>query len=400
MTAHNFSADKKILLGITGGIAAYKSLELARLFIKNGNEVKVVMTKDAKQFIHPNSFTAITGNPVNTKLFNNNMHTMPHIDLAKWADVIIISPATATTIGKLAGGIYDNLLTTICSATKAKIILASAMNKEMWCNKIVQQNINKLAQHGYNIISPTSGSQACGDSGYGRMAEPEQIFATLAHTPLQNYKALVTAGPTIEPIDPVRFISNKSSGKMGYAIATALHELGAKVTLISGPTHINKPQVYKLINIKTTQEMYDAVMQEIKQQDIFIAVAAAADYQALQPSMHKLKKKDMNLSLKLAPTKDILSTVGNSQNNLLCTVGFAAETDDMIKNAQQKLQQKKLDFIIANKITKTGVPFDEDNNTVSIINKTSNIINLPSQSKTAIASKIGQLIADYIDKKE
>ena len=248
------------------------------------------MTKDTKKFIHPNLFLEITETPVFSDMFDSSVFTMPHIYQAKWADLFLIYPATASTIGKIASGICDNLLTTICTETKAKIILAPSMNKTMWEDSIIQQNILKLRDAGYHFINPTKGEQACGDFGYGRMQEPEKIIEHVLYSPLKELKALVTAGPTIDKIDPVRYIRNNSSGKMGYAMAGALNDLGAEVILVSGPTHIPKPHVERVINVVSAEEMHDAVLQEIDVCEIFVSVGSVADYKASSIAKSKIKK--------------------------------------------------------------------------------------------------------------
>jgi phosphopantothenoylcysteine decarboxylase/phosphopantothenate--cysteine ligase len=366
------------------------------LLIKQGAQVKVVMTNGAKNFIHPNSFTAITGDVACSDLFDESKVPMLHIHLSKWADIFLICPVSASTIGKLASGICDNLLTTICTATNAKMFLAPSMNKSMWKNSIVQENIRKLENHGYNFIHPTEGEQACGDFGYGRMQEPNKILEFISYTPLKGCKVLVTAGPTVEHIDPVRYISNKSSGKMGYAIASTFHYLGADVSLITGPTQIAKPTVNKIIDVVTAKEMYDAVLKEVYECDVFISVAAVADHRLANPSKSKIKKNNSTLSLDLEATDDILSTVSAKRGKLRCIVGFSAETNDVIENARKKLLEKKVDFIIANKIEKLGHPFYSDENTVSILDKFGKTLNFSKVRKQEIAYHLSKIVINYI----
>jgi phosphopantothenoylcysteine decarboxylase / phosphopantothenate---cysteine ligase len=394
----DYFSKKKVLLGITGGIAAYKSLEFARLLIKKGAEVRVVMTQNAKEFVHPNSFEVITTSKVHTSLFEESS-AITHINLAKWADLLIIVPATACIIGKLASGICDDLLTTLCAATLAKIILVPSMNKVMWKNAILQANIKKLQQHNYDFIEPAVGEQACGDYGCGRMKEPTQIISILdnQNKVFENHKVLITAGPTREYIDPIRYISNNSSGKMGYALAQTFYDLGADVSLITGPTSINPPEVSRVTQVITADEMYNKVLDSIKDTDIFVSVAAVSDYKISAPAKAKIKKDKDNLELNLNRTKDILSTVAKMKDKPFC-VGFAAETDSLIENARKKLLEKNLDLIIANQIEESGFPFDSESNKVVALDKNNNIINFNLTSKVNIAKQIVTLTKDLLTK--
>ncbi|MCF6775923.1 bifunctional phosphopantothenoylcysteine decarboxylase/phosphopantothenate--cysteine ligase CoaBC [Thiotrichales bacterium 19X7-9] len=394
-----------IILGITGGIAAYKSVILARLFIQSGYDVKVVMTEHAKNFIHPNTFHAITGHKAYDQCYENDFNPMAHIELAKWADLIVIAPATANSIAKLAHGICDDLLSTIILATEAKVFIAPSMNKIMWHKPITQENIEKLITLDYEIIQPESGEQACGDVGAGRMAEPERIFEIVDNSqkPSQIIPELVakqfviTAGPTREAIDPVRYISNHSSGKMGYAIAEVLTQAGAEVILISGPTSIPKPKVKCLIKVNTAEEMYHAVFDHINQCDVFIGAAAVSDYRITQPSQQKIKKQNDQdlLTLELTKNVDILASVGRLDKDLRPKViGFAAETQNLLTYAKEKLINKNLDMIIANEIKSTGEPFHSEYNQVSMITSSGKVYKFDSTTKVKLAQHIVNLITE------
>ncbi len=385
---------KNILLGVTGSIAAYKSAEIIRLLIRNNFNVKVIMTENAKQFIHSNTLSTLSQHSVYDQLFDSAHPPMMHIDLAKWADIILIAPATASIIGKITAGLADDLLTTTCLATNAKIALAPSMNKVMWENVFVKNNINQLKNNGYEIYYPDSGEQACGDIGEGRMQEPQKIVDKLIkknNLLLSGKTVLITAGPTIEPIDPVRFISNYSSGKMGYCLAETCYELGAKVVLISGPTALPKPQINHFISVKTSDEMSQAVMENVSEADIFIGCAAVADYKPKTIVDQKIKKLSSEFSLELIKTKDILADIANLSKKPF-TVGFCLETDDMIENAKSKLIKKELDAIVANQISIAATPFNTDDNEVTFISKEMHITNIEKDSKKNISKKIMALI--------
>lgn len=395
----NDARIKNIVLGVTGSIAAYKSPEIVRLLVKNNFNVKVIMTDHAKNFIHSNTLSTLSHHPVYDQLFDLNHPPMMHIDLAKWADLVLIAPATASVIGKIAAGFADDLLTNVCLATTAKILLAPAMNKNMWENAFVQHNINQLEKNHYNILRPDAGEQACGDYGEGRMQEPQTIIDYLMEiniAPLTGKTILITAGPTIESIDPVRFISNHSSGKMGYALAESCYHLGAKVILISGPTALSKPMVHYFISVKSADEMHQAVMEQISQVDIFIGAAAVADYKPTITINHKIKKSSPNISLELTKTKDILSDVASLTKKPF-TVGFCLETNTLIKNAKSKLLNKNLDAIVANQILSSTTPFNSDENEVTFISKKSCITPIKRDTKKNISRKIMALIcSDYL----
>ena len=390
----NDARIKNILLGVTGSIAAYKSAEIVRLLIKNNFNVKVIMTENAKQFIHSNTLSALSHHPVYDQLFDRSHPPMMHIDLVKWADIILIAPATASILGKITAGLADDLLTTTCLATNAEIVLAPAMNKAMWENVFVKNNINILKNNGYEIYYPDSGEQACGDIGEGRMQEPQKIVDQLINKNnllLSGKTVLITAGPTIEPIDPVRFISNHSSGKMGYCLAETCYELGAKVILISGPTALPKPQVNHFIPIKTSDEMYQTVMGNVSKADIFIGCAAVADYTSKTIADRKIKKLSAEFSLELIKTKDILADVANLSKKPF-TVGFCLETDIMIENAKSKLIKKQLDAIIANQISIAATPFNADNNEVTFISKEMRVTHIEKDTKKNASRKIMALV--------
>ena len=351
--------NKHILLGITGGIAAYKSAELVRRLKDTGAEVRVVMTAAASEFVKPLTYQALSGNPVHTDLLDPEAEAaMGHIELARWADAILIAPATANTLAKLCYGMADNLLTTLCLASKAPIAVAPAMNQAMWSAAASQHNIEILKQRGVHIFGPDTGEQACGDTGEGRMLEVADIIDNLSglfsHQPLGGINLMITAGPTFEAIDPVRFIGNRSSGKMGYAIAEAAVEAGATVTLVSGPTSLECPPRVKRMTVESATQMHDAVFEHISHQDIFIATAAVADYRPAEVHDHKIKKASEELNIHLQRNPDILAEVAALDHRPFC-IGFAAETRDLEHYAREKMQLKKLDMIAANQVADAQV---------------------------------------------
>lgn len=394
--SNNLLQKKNILIGITGSIAAYKSCELVRLFVKNGFDVKVIMTSNAKEFVHPNTFEALSNNPVFDDLFSD---PMLHIELAKWADVVIVAPATANVISRLAVGAADDLLTTVCLATQAPRFIVPAMNKIMWEKAATQDNIQKLQHYTYQFIMPEFGVQACGDVGFGRMMEPEAIYDVITHknNSLNNLTVVITAGPTQEKIDPVRYISNFSSGKMGYALAEAFLILGAKVILISGPTHLPKPAGCEFITVTTADEMLHAVKEHVFNANIFISAAAVCDYKPVEYSMRKIKKSADNLSLQLHKTPDILKQISLLDHQAF-VVGFCAETDNLIENTKQKIAAKKLNAIVANYVTDDGYPFNSDSNEVVYINCGGVVIHFERQDKINLAKKLGSLIVEEFEK--
>ncbi|MCW8955810.1 MAG: bifunctional phosphopantothenoylcysteine decarboxylase/phosphopantothenate--cysteine ligase CoaBC [Gammaproteobacteria bacterium] len=346
--------NKQILLGISGGIAAYKSAELVRRLKDTGADVRVVMTSAACEFVQPLTFQALSGNPVHLDLLDPEAEAaMGHIELARWADAILIAPATANTLAKLTYGLADNLLTTLCLASKAPIAVAPAMNQAMWSSAPSQHNIDTLKQRGVHVFGPGHGEQACGDVGEGRMLEVADLIDSLsglfASQPLAGVKVMVTAGPTYEAIDPVRFIGNRSSGKMGYAIAEAAAEAGASVTLVSGPTALACPARVQRITVESAAQMHHSVLEHIRQQAIFIATAAVADYRPAQVHDHKIKKTDEELQIHLQRNPDILAEVSALEARPFC-VGFAAETRELEHYARDKMQRKQLDMIAANQV--------------------------------------------------
>ena len=397
----NSLANKNILLGVTGGIAAYKSAEIVRSLKKAGSSVRVVMTKSAEEFITPLTLQALSGNKVSSELLDPESELgMGHIELAKWADAILIAPATANTLAKLASGRGDDLLSSISLAFEGPISLAPAMNQAMWKDSRTEENIKKLINSKFQIYGPGSGEQACGDVGLGRMLEPDEIISSFSllfeEGLLMNKSILISAGPTQEPIDPVRYITNKSSGKMGYSLAEASLEAGAKVTLISGPVNIEAPEGVHLVKIKTAEEMHEAVMHHIRNSDVFISSAAVADYKPENFSKEKIKKsnKDLDISIPMTENKDILKSVGAMENKPYL-VGFAAETNDLIKNAKLKLSKKKLDLIVANDISNTEIGFDSDENEVTLINNEIELF-IEKGPKKRVASKIIQYISEQL----
>ncbi|PSJ16319.1 bifunctional phosphopantothenoylcysteine decarboxylase/phosphopantothenate--cysteine ligase CoaBC [Nitrosomonas supralitoralis] len=357
-------SKKRLLLGVTGGVAAYKTAELARLLTQNGIDVQTIMTEAACRFIGPATFQSVTGNPVYTDLWETNTaHDMAHINLSRSAAMILVAPASANFIARLANGLADDLLSTLCLARNCLLLIAPAMNRQMWENPATQRNLSLLRQDGVKIIGPASGEQACGEIGMGRMLEVNELVeavqvACQMDTLLLGKNILVTAGPTYEAIDAVRGITNKSSGKMGYAVAKAALEMGAKVTLISGPTCLPSPAVDKFIPVVSADEMLRAVQTEVSQIDIFISVAAVADYRVASICLQKLKKPINNLSIELIPNPDILMTISTLPKPPFC-VGFAAETQDLEKNAAVKRNKKKLPLLVAN-LAQDAIGSDEN----------------------------------------
>ncbi len=389
---------KRILVGLTGGIAAYKAAELVRRLVERGAEVQVVMTAGAKQFITPLTMQAVSGRPVRDDLWDLDAEgAMGHIELARWADQVIVAPATADFLARLVHGKADDLLTTLCLATDAPLAVAPAMNRLMWANDATQSNVETLRARGVRVLGPGDGSQACGEFGPGRMLEPDQIIAAL-HTagPLEGKRVVVTAGPTREPIDPVRFISNRSSGKMGYAVAAAARDAGAQVTLVSGPTNIEPPRGVTLMRVETAAEMHAAVMDNIKGTEIFIATAAVADWTPAKQASRKVKKGEGAPPLELVQTVDILAEIA-AMNPRPYVVGFAAETDDVASHARAKLTQKNLDLIAANQVG-AGQGFDVDDNALTVI-WTSGEVKLGPGPKTRLGQELIALVAERLQEK-
>ena len=391
----NTLTNRHILLGITGGIAAYKSADLVRRLREQGAQVRVVMTAAATQFITPLTLQAVSGQPVSTDLLDTKAEAaMGHIELARWADVILIAPATADFLVKLAYGHANDLLSTVCLATAAPITVAPAMNQQMWQAPITQQNCQQLQQRGVKLFGPAIGSQACGETGAGRMLEPLELVQCLQNIfqsgALQAKKILVTAGPTREDIDPVRFISNRSSGRMGYAIVEAAAAKGAEVTLVSGPVSLSPPAGGQIISVYSAQDMFEAVMARVSAADIFIATAAVADYRPAQQAAQKLKKNQAQLQLSLERTPDILASVASLATPPF-TVGFAAETDNLVDYARSKLARKKLDMIAANLVGIEGIGFDSEENALSVF-WADGSVDLPRCSKKELANQLVELI--------
>jgi len=389
--------DKNIVLGITGGIAAYKACELARLMIKSGANVHVIMTKGAAEFVAPLTLQTLSRNPVHTDLFSLTQEAeVGHISLADRADLFVIAPSTANLIGKIAGGIADDLLTTTIMATKVPVLLAPAMNCNMYENPIVQENMNKLKGYGYNFIDSETGELACGYEGKGRMAEPgdimEEIETILSPKDLKGERIVVTAGPTYEAIDPVRFIGNRSSGKMGYALAKMAVRRGAEVTLISGPSSLLPPRGIRFISVESAEEMRKAVTVNLKDATIVIMAAAVADYRPKKAASEKLKKGAGSISLDLEKTEDIVSEIGRKKGKRFI-IGFAAETDNLWANAKKKLKEKNLDLIIANNVKEPGAGFAVDTNIVTIIDNKGTLEALPKMSKDEVAWKVLDRVA-------
>ena len=386
---------KRIVLGVTGGISAYKAAFLVRLLRKNGANVRVVMTQSATKFVTPLTFQALSAKPVHTELLDLNTETaMGHIELAKWADLILIAPASANFIARYANGFAEDLLSTLCLATDSPVIIAPAMNQQMWRNQATQENLERINARGITVVGPTAGVQACGDDGPGRMLEPEEIVVHTANifqtNILTGSRLLVTAGPTREAIDPVRFLSNRSSGRMGYAVATAAAEAGADVTLISGPVDLAAIGIEKVIHVTSAEEMQESVMQRINNIDIFISAAAVADYRAQKISEQKIKKSDDTYELIMQKNPDILTEV-SALYDAPFTVGFAAETENLELNAQTKLHLKNLDMIAANQVDKK-LGIDCDENALTIFWKTGRE-KLPLAPKNKLARSLIKLIA-------
>ncbi len=389
---------KHILLGVSGGIAAYKAAELVRLLRKQGAEVRVVMTQSALEFISSLTFQALSGNPVHTELLDTEAeNAMGHISLARWADVLIIAPATANTLAKLSCGLADDLLSTLYLAATCPVYVAPAMNQAMWSKVVTQENIARLIRQGVHIIGPEIGDQACGETGLGRMSEPMTICnqlvlalqdqVTFSELGLQGHRVLISAGPTREPLDPVRYLTNRSSGKMGYAIAAAAIKAGADVTLVSGPVELTAPANVNLINVTTAEQMYQAVMSSALEHTIYIGTAAVADYSPIV-SDKKIKKDGNSLTLILQKTKDILAAVSALEQRPF-TVGFAAETHDLERYARDKLTQKKLDMIAANWVGQEQGGFDSEQNALQVF--------WDKGDKALLMTDKGQLAEQLID---
>lgn len=395
-----------VVIAISGGIAAYKIPFLIRLFKKAGHEVKVVVTKNALNFVTEATLQTLSDNLVYSDMFAGNKDMTEHISIADWADYYIVAPATANIIGKYANAIADDCVSTTLLAFDKDVFFAPAMNTKMYANKGVQNNLQILASRGVNIISPNCGELACGANGDGRMAEPEEIFA-FVNNHISNSKTLigkticVTAGPTYEQIDPVRFIGNNSSGKMGFAIAESLATKGASVKLIAGPTHLNTNSCnIERIDVKSAEQMYNATVKEFEKADAAILSAAVADYTPKNVFSQKVKKADNVLNIELQPTKDILAQLGRMKTDKQTLVGFALETNDEENNAKQKLSKKNLDFIVLNSLNDKNACFGFDTNKVTIIDSNGKMIKTDLKSKSEIAEDVVSKLIDTIKEKE
>ncbi len=395
--------DKNILVGVTGGIAAYKSAELIRRLRDAGAVVRAVMTRGAQAFLTPLTLQAVSGQPVRLELLDSEAESgMDHIEFARWADLIVVAPATANFLSRLAAGLADDLLSTLCLASAAPIAVVPAMNHIMWGKASTQRNVTQLAADGIHILGPAHGAQACGENGPGRMLEPDQIISQIgqvlrpADPRLTNVRVMITAGPTWEPLDPVRGLTNLSSGKMGYALAEAFSNAGADVTLVSGPCKITAPWVNRHLDVVSARDMYDAVHQNISGQEIFIGVAAVADYRPGKPESHKIKKQGEEITLSLVRNPDILASVATLAEPPFC-VGFAAETRDVRKYALGKLKAKNLKLIAANLVGGEDSGFNTDNNSLLVLSETAETTIGPAH-KAEVSQQLCNLIADHYAK--
>ncbi len=398
---------KEIVLGVTGGIAAYKAAEFVRLLVKEGSRVHVVMTRNAREFVAPLTFQTLSGNPVVTDPFALiEGEQIGHIALADLAELIVILPATANIIGKIANGLADDFLSTMVMATRAPVLIVPSMNVNMWENKALQKNVQTLLERGYHFMEPGEGELACHWYGKGRLPELGDVIEKIKDlfTPkdLKGETVLVSAGPTQEPIDPVRFITNRSTGKMGFALANVARRRGAEVILIAGPNRLSLPREdVQVVSVRTAEEMRQAVLKQMERCTVVIKAAAVSDYRPLKVSEHKLKKSDARETLELERTKDILKEVGKKKGNRI-VVGFAAETEDLIANAKKKLVEKNLDLIIANDVSKPGAGFATETNQVRILFPSGEIRDLPQLSKeevsTAILDEVAKLLKQKVKK--
>jgi len=399
--------DQKIVLGVSGGIAAYKSAELVRLLKKAGAQVRVVMTESAAQFVTPLTLQALSGEAVRSEQFDSQAErAMSHIELARWADLILIAPCSADLMAKLANGLADSLLSTICLASEAPIWLAPAMNRVMWSKMVTQVNVQRLRSFGFHLLGPGSGEQACGEVGLGRMLEPSNLLAEVVEffSPFEPFLAgvtlLITAGPTHESIDPVRYISNRSSGKMGFALAQVASEAGAEVQLVSGPVSLPTPAGVQRTSVESAAQMREAVMEQVVGQDIFIACAAVADYRLQQPHAEKIKKSSDELALQLRRNPDILAEVSalDEDERPFC-VGFAAETEQLERYAIDKMQRKQLDLIAANLVGVEGSGFESDENSLHLF-WSGGEKKLAKNSKQEVARQLLKVVAERFDQSD
>jgi len=389
----------RVLLGVTGCIGAYKAAEILRGLQRENVDVQVIMTRHASEFVQPLTFEALSGHKVITQMFDRpDFSEIEHIKVARDADLLLVAPATANIIAKFAHGIADDFLTTVYLSNTNSVLIAPAMNVEMWRHAATQQNLAILKSRGVNIIDPDDGYQACGEVGVGRLAEPEyivsRVLALLRSSgfakDLANDTVLVTAGPTIEDLDPVRFLTNRSSGKMGYAVAEAARDRGARVTLVSGPTQLSPLNGVDTIHVRSASQMHDAVIKRLSDSTVFVGCAAVADFRPAEPSTQKIKKQGKgHITIELEPTEDIIGDVAKvAHGNGLVVVGFAAESEKLIANAEAKLKSKNLDLIVANDISRSGSGFDVDENAVTIISRDGEKVDVPFASKRVIADRI------------
>lgn len=398
-----YLTNKRIVLGLTGSIAAYKGAELVRRLKEAGADVQVIMTEAAGEFITPLTMQALSGRPVRRTFLDTEAEAaMGHIELARWADLVLVAPASANFLSRLARGEASDLLTAVGLAADSKLAVAPAMNRQMWMNPATQDNVVTLRERGIHVFGPESGDQACGETGFGRLREPVQLVEDVAalfdRGVLQGQRVIVTAGPTREDIDPVRYLSNRSSGKMGYALATAALEAGARVTLISGPVSLSAPERIARVDVVSAGEMYDAVMARIAECDIFIGAAAVSDYRPVDVLSHKIKKHDnKRLSLELEPTADIIAAVA-ARDGAPYTVGFAAESGNVEEYARRKLRDKRLDLVAANDISDRQLGFDSDENALTLFWEGGRKV-LAQAPKTQLARTLIQLIAERYHEK-
>lgn len=393
-------SNRHIIIGVSGGIAAYKAGELVRLFRKQGADVRVILSRGAQAFITPLTFQALSGNPVHTELLDASAEAgMGHIELARWADAVVIAPGTADVIARLAMGRADDLLTTVALATAAPLFVAPAMNQQMWANAGTQNNVQRLLDAKVHILGPDAGEQACGDIGPGRLLDPDTIerlvSAHFSSRSLAGKKVVITAGPTREPLDPVRFLTNHSSGKMGFALARAAQEAGAETVLIAGPVTLETPDGVQRINVETAVEMLDATQSVLSGTDIFIAAAAVADYRPDHYADQKIKKSGDQLILNLIKNPDIVATVSASPQRPNLVVGFAAETEQLEQYAEGKRIAKQLDFIVANDVSRADIGFNSDANAVTVFGPAGKR-DFPVASKDVVANQLLGLLAQHL----
>jgi phosphopantothenoylcysteine decarboxylase/phosphopantothenate--cysteine ligase len=385
--------DKPIVLGVTGGIAAYKAAEVLRLLVRRGARIRVAMTAHATKFVKPLTFEALSGNKVVWDMWDAETDPMDHITWGQEADLVIIAPATANFIGKLANGLADDFLSTLIIAATAKILICPAMNSRMFESRVVQENMRRLKNRGYTVMPPAEGDLACGAEGLGRLPEPEDIVDEaaflLAERDLSGLKMLVTAGATTEAIDPVRYMTNRSSGKMGYALARAARLRGADVVLVSGPTHLKPPRKVAFKRVDTAEEMRQAVLEHRADCDVILKAAAVLDYKPRQAAAQKIKKLEEMQTLELVRNPDILAELGCSKQDKRCLlVGFAAETQDLLANASEKLRQKNIDMIVANDVSREDAGFEVDTNVVRLIFRDGQVEELPLMTKQDVADRV------------